>query len=275
MRRSSVFVALAVLGQFSCGGSQPTSPTSTANTQSGQALITGTTALDEGHQSSQLSLMEGTKDITNLATWRSADSTVATVSSGLVRAMSVGTTQISAVYLSQNATTSVTVTADEDCIPYDTANLGMIQNTNDTPPSWTITAPYLVGFQFLASADTQPEATNLLALFQRYSQQCFVGRGNNRPNRLQYVFPYFRGANGRQTTITPEDCVTYSSNAVQIVSQAGAWAVVSAGTQLALLDTPFDASVISGIASQASSECFIGRGNTRKDPYGYITEYWK
>jgi hypothetical protein len=63
---------------------------------------------------------------------------------------------------------------------------------------------------------------------------------------------------------------------LQVVSQgATGWALVSGGTQIALLASAFEAALASNVAAQASNECYIGRGNTRQNPYAYITEYWK
>jgi hypothetical protein len=221
--------------------------------------------------------MSGTQDLTGVATWQSSNSTVATVSGGLVRAIAPGAVTISAQSQQQTASAQLTVAQDDDCLPYDSANLSIFENTNDQPsPSWTITAPYQSGYALLAGADTLTDANNLLAVYQRYNQSCFVGRGNGRPNRLQYIVTYFMSPTGRRTTIAPEDCVAYSASAVQVVSQgATGWAVMSGGTQLALLDTQFEASLVAGVAAQSSNECFIGRGNTRKNPYSYINEYWK
>jgi hypothetical protein len=193
-----------------------------------------------------------------------------------VSATGLGTATVSATYQQQTASALVSVVADRDCEPYDSAHLALVEQTNDVPPSWTVTTPLGGSTEFLAGADNAVDSNNLLALFQRYTQYCFIGRGNPRPNRQQYLVTYFKGSSGQQTTIAPEDCVRYSASALQVVNQGSlGWAVMSGGTQLALVDTQFEAGLVSAVASQYSNECYIGRGNTRQNPYRYINEYWK
>jgi hypothetical protein len=223
-----------------------------------------------------LSLLVGTQDVTNSAQWHSSDATIATVAAGLVRATGPGTATVSATYQSKTVSTPLTVAADTDCSDFDPSALGMIQITQDVPPSWAITTPFQGGFELLAGADTLSDANRLLALFQRYRQQCDIGRGNVRPNRLQYILSYFKGTSGQQTTVAPEDCIAYNPSALQVVDQgASGAALMSGGTQLALLDNAFEAALAAAVARQYSNECFIGRGNTRPNPYRFITEYWK
>jgi hypothetical protein len=247
--------------------------------QPSQLSITGAVTLGETHPSVQLTLMSGVQDVTNSATWQSSNSAVATVSFGLVRAIALGTATITATYNAQTVSTSMTAAADQDCIPYDGPDASLEQNTHDVPPSWTVISPLPGGgglLEALAGADSLPDANNLLALFRRYNQMCFLGRSNGRPNRYQYIFTYFKDASGQQTVISPEDCVSYSPGGLQVVQQgASGWALIGGGTQLALLDTALEASLLSAVAAQASNECYIGRGNPRPNPYKYITEYWK
>jgi hypothetical protein len=70
MRRSLILMALAVLGQLSCGGSQPAAPT---GTQPQQLSITGVVTLGEVNPSVQLTLLSGAQDVTNSATWQSSN----------------------------------------------------------------------------------------------------------------------------------------------------------------------------------------------------------
>jgi Big-like domain-containing protein len=270
MKRSSVVVALVALGQLSCSGSQPTAPTSSTQPLS----ITGVVTLGEVHPSVQLTLSSGNQDVTNSATWLSSNTSVATVSSGLVRATGLGTTTISAAYKGQTVSSAMSTVPDQDCIPYDPTNVSAIPDRLDpTAEDITSPVPSLPGFfGLLAGADNPTDAKNLVALFQRYSQVCYIGR-NYGP---RFTLTYFKGASGQQTTIAPEDCVAYSAGAVQVVNQgANGWAVMSGGTQLFLINDAFEATLASAVAAQASNECFIGRGNTRPNPYGFITEYWK
>jgi len=268
MKRSSAFVALAAVGKLSCGGSPPAAPT---GTQAQQLTVSGVVALGEVHPSVQLTLNSGGQDVTNPATWQSSNTSVATVSFGLVKATGLGTTTITTTYKTQTLSFEMSVAPDQDCIPYDPSNVSAAANRNDATVS-DITAPVPGGPGLLAVADNPGDAANLVALFQRYSQVCYIGRNYG----ARFTLTYFKGPSGRPTTIAPEDCVAYSAGAVQAVNQgASGWAVTSGSTQLFLLSNAFEAALASAVAAQASNECFIGRGNNRPNPYGFITEYWK
>jgi hypothetical protein len=278
-RRARAAIGIcALLGPLSCGGSKPTAPTPTPT---GPLTITGGRSLGELHQVVQLTLLTGGLDATSSATWKSSDSTVAITGpgAGIVQAIGFGAVTVSATYRGQTATTTLSVIPDESCDVYDSTNVTLHQNP-ETPPSWSVAAPVpsFGGSLLFVAGDTLADANNLLALFQRYGQFCLIGHtdNNNRPNRVQYTFNYFKAPTGGQTTISPEDCVAYSPGALQVVDKGGdGSALVSNGTQLALLDTHFDAALLGSIAGQYSNECFIGRGNARQNPYVYITEYWK
>jgi hypothetical protein len=265
MRRSSILVVFAGLGLTFCGGSQPTAPTA-------NLAMRGAVTLGEVVPSVQLNVSSGGADVTNASTWQSSNPAVATVSSGLVRAVAPGTTTISAAYNGQTVSSSITVAPDQDCIPYDPATVSTLASTQD-PTVVAVTATTSIGTAiFFPSAGTPTDVTNLVALYRRYGQVCYVGR-NYGP---QYIVTYFKAASGQQTTIAPEDCVGYSAASLQVVNQgASGWAVVSGGTQLAVLANAFEAALVSNVAAQASNECYIGRGNTRSNPSAFITEYWK
>jgi hypothetical protein len=267
MRRTSVFVILGALGLISCGGSQPAAPTS----QSSNLALRGAVTLGEVVPSVQLTLTDGGADVTNSGTWQSSNTAVATVSSGLVRAAGPGATTISAAYKSQTVSSSITVAPDQDCVPYDPSTVSTRPNPQDST-AVAVTASTSAGTAIFSLAGTPTDVTNLVALYRRYGQACYIGR-NYGP---QYIVTYFKGVSGQQTTIAPEDCVAYSAASLQVVSQgATGWALVSGGTQIALLASAFEAALASNVAAQASNECYIGRGNTRPNPYAFITEYWK
>jgi hypothetical protein len=233
----------------------------------------GAVTLGEVVPSVQLTLTSGGADVTNAATWQSSNPAVATVSSGLVRAAGLGTTTISAAYKGQTASSTMSVAPDQDCIPYDPSNVSLFTNPTD-PTVFAVTAPVpgAGAALFFPDAGNAADAANLVALYRRYGQVCYIGRNYG----AQYIVTYFKAPSGQQTTIATEDCVSYSAATLQVVSQGAAgWALMSAGTQLALLDNAFEAALASNVAAQASNECYIGRGNTRPNPHGFITEYWK
>lgn len=279
MKRSSVAITLVALGQLSCGGSSPSAPTTTTTLPTAATpVISGVTTLSEATPTAQLRLIAGTQDLTGVAAWQSSNTSVATIASGLVRAVAPGVVTITAQYQQQaNVSATMSVAQDSDCLAYAASGVAIQEDTSFTPPAWNITAPYgAFGFVYIGLGDTLTDANNLLALFQRYQQFCFIGRSNSRANRQQYLVTYFTGSSGQQTTIAPEDCVAYSAGALQVVSQGpNGFAVMSGATRLAMLDTQLEANLAMAVASRYSSECYIGRGNTRPNPYEFIMEYWK
>jgi hypothetical protein len=109
-----VFVFAFLTATVACSGSSNPSPTTPSPTVT-SVTITGNPSLNGGNLTSQLiaraTLSNGTlQDVSTLATWSSSNPAAATVSaSGLVTAVSVGTTTISAAYQGQTGTLSVSV----------------------------------------------------------------------------------------------------------------------------------------------------------------------
>jgi uncharacterized protein YjdB len=112
LKRVSVFAFL--ISAVACSGSSnptPATPTPTVTSVS----ITGNPSLNGGNLTSQLiaraTLSNGTlQDVSALATWSSSNPAAATVSAtGLVTAVTLGTTTISAAYQGQTGTLSVSV----------------------------------------------------------------------------------------------------------------------------------------------------------------------
>jgi hypothetical protein len=274
-RRAAAAILVAGLIQLSCSGAQPTTPSPAASS----LAIGGTKPLGEGLPSVQLQLFQTINGgplavAATLAAWQSSNSGVATVSAGLVNAVSPGNTTISASYQGQSAATPLTVELDDDCISYGPP-IQAISFTQDTP-GWSIAAAADGVTALFSGADTLIDANNLVALYERYSQVCYIGRNNARPIRSQYILTYFKSSTGQQPVIAPQDCIPYNAAGLTTVNEGtSGWAVTSGGTQLALLDTSLEATVALDVAQQFSSECFIGRQNTRLNYYAYITEYWQ
>jgi hypothetical protein len=166
MKRSLMLMALAVLCQLSCSGSQPAAPSGTPSQQ--QLSITGLVTLGEVNPSVQLTLLSGSQDVTNSATCQSSNTSVATVSLGLVRATGVGTTTVNASYQGRTVSSQMSAIADQDCIPYDPSNVSTMPATKD-PSQLLITAPDPFGRSQLSypTADGLIDAGDLVALYRR------------------------------------------------------------------------------------------------------------
>ncbi len=75
--------------------------------------------------------------------------------------------------------------AAEDCIPYNSRNL---QIRDEGPNGWLLTD----GSSRMLMLDNQQDANQTLALVKQNTMQCFIGRGNNRPNRQNYIVEYWK-----------------------------------------------------------------------------------
>jgi serine/threonine protein kinase len=214
------------------------------------------------------------------ATWQSSDPTVITVGgNGRATAKAPGTATVTAMVEGKTATADITVPApavvaggggeQADCVDYDPAPLRIAQ---DKAAGWVVGD----GGSNLLTMDNETDARRALALARRYKSHCFLGRGNGRPNRSDYVIEYWDKPSGAPTQIDVEDCVRYD-RAVLRIADAGAQGLVLTDGKARLLaaDSRQDAQKAWDIAQQHQALCFIGRGNHRVNQRDYIVQYWK
>ena len=157
----------------------------------------------------------------------------------------------------------------QDCLPYNPANLRIV---DEGANGWLLTD----GVSRMLILDNETDARNALALAQRHTAHCFIGRGNTRPNRKDYIVEYWTGDSGLATTIGPEDCLPYNPANLQIVDEgANGWLLTDGVSRMLILDNETDARNALALAQRHAAQCFIGRGNTRPNRKDYIVEYWK
>ena len=77
------------------------------------------------------------------------------------------------------------VVPNQDCIPYSVAGLQIVDLGMT---GWRLTD----GFSAMLILDNQADAQAALAMANRHSNQCFIGRNNHRPNRSTYIIEYWR-----------------------------------------------------------------------------------
>jgi hypothetical protein len=160
-------------------------------------------------------------------------------------------------------------TAGEDCIPYDP---GALRIVDEGKTGWVLTS----GRLRMVLLDSEQDAQAALALAQRHTAQCFIGRDNTRSDRMSYIVEYWAGNSGVETTIRYEDCLPYNADALRIVDEGyTGWLLTDGGSRMLMLDNEQDAKAALTLAQQYSAHCFIGRGNTRPDRESYIVEYWQ
>ena len=75
----------------------------------------------------------------------------------------------------------------EDCIPYDPETLAI---RDEGEKGWMLTSND--GSHWMALLDNEQDAEAALALARRHKALCFIGRGNRRPKRRDYIVNYWK-----------------------------------------------------------------------------------
>jgi hypothetical protein len=160
--------------------------------------------------------------------------------------------------------------AREDCLPYNPRNLRI---SSQGAQGWLLTD----GVSRMLMLDNQADAGRAVALARRHTAHCFIGRGNSRPDRAEYITHYWTGNSGIAAIIPAEDCVRYDPATVGVFDRGAlGWRMEDGSHLLRLFDNQADASRGLMVAKAATGRlCFIGRGNSRPDRSEYIVEYWR
>ena len=160
--------------------------------------------------------------------------------------------------------------AREDCLSYDPRTLRIV---DEGAQGWLLTD----GVSRMLMLDSQADAGRALALARRHTAHCFIGRGNSRPDRAEYITHYWTGSSGIATTIPGEDCVSYGPATVGVFDRGAlGWRMEDGSHAMLLFDNQADANRGLVVARGAGGRlCFIGRGSSRPDRRSYIVEYWR
>jgi hypothetical protein len=112
--------------------------------------------------------------------------------------------------------------------------------------------------------------TKALALAKRYRSHCFLGRGNNREDKNQYVFDYWRNPSGMTPAIedSEDDCSPYNRNNLTVEDMGGGygWRVKDHDHVLHLFNNESDARNGKLVLSKYSQACSIGNSGDSDDP---------
>jgi hypothetical protein len=160
--------------------------------------------------------------------------------------------------------------AAEDCVSYNPANLTVASAGAD---GWQLRD----GSHIMALLDTEADADDAVKVARNHTRSCFIGRGNDRPDRDRYIVRYWKGVSGLPLGPAPAlDCVGYNPNDLSVKSAGDdGWLLADGGHQMLLLDTANDAERARMMASGHSRLCFIGRDNNRPNRHRYIMEFWR
>lgn len=157
----------------------------------------------------------------------------------------------------------------EDCLPYTPANLRIV---DEGAAGWLLTD----GVSRMLILDDEQDAQDALALAQRHTAHCFIGRDNTRPDRKDYIVEYWTGNSGLATSITQRDCISYDPANLQTVDEgASGWLLTDGHSRMLILDNERDAQNTLILASRYTNHCFIGRDNARPNRGDYIVAYWE
>jgi hypothetical protein len=167
--------------------------------------------------------------------------------------------------------------APEDCVGFDPANLTVTASGD----AWLLRD----GGHAMKLFDTKADAEDGRRVARNWTKLCFIGRGNDEPDRYRYIVHYFKDPSGLPLGPAPStlDCITYDPSDLAIYSgpahpadpENEDWALHSGATPLLFLSTEPDALRAEIVASGNTRLCLIGHGNDRPDPYRYRLFWWR
>ncbi|WFE27241.1 hypothetical protein O7623_29050 [Solwaraspora sp. WMMD791] len=166
--------------------------------------------------------------------------------------------------------TGVEVTAAaEDCVGYDPANL-TIQQQGD---AWLMRD----GNHAIKNFATKADAEDGVKVARNWTRICYIGRGNDRPDRHRYIVTYFQGPSGLPFGLAPRfDCIPYDPVELAVHGpDGGGWELRAAATPLLVLASAADAERARLVAGGNRQLCVIGQGNGMPDPARYQLEHWR
>jgi hypothetical protein len=162
--------------------------------------------------------------------------------------------------------------AHRDCLNHNPNTLRIEPNLG----AWLLTD----GYSRMAMFDSRDDAAKALALAQRYTLHCFIGRhSSNRPGvtaftRRNYILNYWDGPTGKATAIPAETCTNYDPAQLRMADKGVNGWIVTDGRALTLtLDNEADATAAVALAKRYTAYCTIGHHDFAKR--SSRLDYWK
>lgn len=156
-----------------------------------------------------------------------------------------------------------------DCVGHNPSNVSILYTASG--PLWQIVDGSHALMAFKRSAD----ATAGLALAKAYKTHCFIGRGNTRTNRAQYIMDYWRDPVQTAPAITSPDCLPHTPSALTIENLGSlGWRIDNGSEAVELFDTQADANDALLVMKHYNRHCYIGRGNGSTDPNNDYIVTW-
>jgi len=151
----------------------------------------------------------------------------------------------------------------EDCISYNPATLVIV---NEGASGWLLTD----GSFRLQTFASQADAELGLQVARLHTQQCFIGRGNTRPDRSRYIFVYWKGSSGISGALPTNDCIPYERASLSIVNEgADGWLLTDGASRIKMFDNQADAQAGLDLLQNYDRVCYIGRGTGKITTYLY------
>jgi hypothetical protein len=158
----------------------------------------------------------------------------------------------------KKSTTTSDWPANNDCVTYHPDNLTV--SGSGASGTFLVTDGGTVVIR--VHGQTDDVGTQALALAQRYTTHCYLGRTNNRDPKGDYIFDYWRNPSGRTTTITGETdlCSPYNNRNLTVEDMGGGdgWRVKDHDHVLHLFDNQTDANNGALVLRKYSQVCAIG-----------------
>ena len=170
--------------------------------------------------------------------------------------------------LSSTQATANVGSVKEDLIGYIPQNLRIVEEAG---------GKYLLtdGRSRMKMFACEEDAMNARIVAMRHNKQGFVGRGNKRANRKDYIFEYWVGNSGiPPQKLSKQDLISYNPNNLAAVSMGDqGWSIRDGNHMMFIADNEADAKAIISILKNYTKVGFIGRDNKQPDRKNYIMTY--
>jgi len=159
---------------------------------------------------------------------------------------------------STTSTSTSTWPTNADCVSYNPNNL-TVDGSGSTGTFIVSDGNTIV---IRVHGQTDDVGQEALALAQRYTRHCYIGRDNNRDPKGDYIFDYWRDPSGKTPPIPNEDdlCSPYNNKnlTVEDMGDGDGWRVKDHDHVLQLFDNGTDARNGDIVFKKYSEACDIG-----------------
>lgn len=162
----------------------------------------------------------------------------------------------------------------QDCVSYNPSSLTV--NGDATGGTFTVSDGSTVVIRVHGQDNVVGQQA--LALAQRYTKHCYLGRNNSRDPQADYIMDYWRNPSGKTPTIPdPDDnlCSPYNNHnlTVENMGDGQGWRVKDHDHVLHVFDNQTDARNGDLVLSKYSQACSIGFSDDTDSDKGAVTYF--